>query len=1580
MKKRKLDLSFLLILLSLFLIGFSVSKTIATKTIHEIYDFNDLVTFAKLSRTDAHNADNYVLKNDIIITTEEQASLAQSDFKYISFGSRDNPFKGEFDGNGYTIKNLKYDSTLSVATDTGLFSYTSEGAVIKNLVIDNADIDADFRGGIVVGYASHTLIENVIVKNSHINVASADNVITLITDGGIRGGALVGDLFDSTIYNCEARNTFVNTNNTSGVAALAGKGLSLGGLVGISNNSLIEYSRVVGGTVKNYYDVAVGAIGGNTLYVGGIIGQMQNGSQVIDSFSTATLNYYCATYVSVAAGNSGHIGGITAKMSGDKNEIHRSHYAGTASSKQYNAVLVIPIIQSNKNISGIADVFEGGVIDNVYFKPSLSQDVDMNVLGSSSSTSSYKPLNDDVYSDRNFFEDANYDFSNSIKRSTSYSDDHYNKWVMDYNLGIPVHGKSISATFDFDKAGKIEIMQSELSKGSVSTDNPYLFAVQGLLQSELNTKIKAISNDGYRFAKWYKLSDMKSWHLDENYEFFDDIFNNNESISNDSELSTTINDDDFFIAKYEANVIYYDINNNEISNDWYSYNDKLPNIKPTVNPASENAALIGWTTQVGDYSSTTSSELDYLKSINAFYKSGDKITKTLKLYPVYSDLITNVKTVCEGHTKDSIDNPSIREGVAITKAIIDNNNVKLSITGYNEEEIPDGYLFIGWYDENGIRLSTDKNYSISIEDIDLTKEHTFTAKFLYKIEYYEKRVFNSDNGLYKDGKLFAERYQRYDTEFDNIKGLDFYREIFDHWGPGDYQNAEIYNENITGYTKVYSSNVRDTGSDSSTNYTTDLSTDFPGASYVSQGNDTSHLTVSNTYDENLYNLVSWSFEAVGSHGSGTYYTPIEGTEKVHNFTDILPSVTYTYMSHLTANMFFHQKDGSVDVVTRRYKENILLNDDNTYTYKYVIRTSNNTSYSTTSKKTPEANKINNYYFIGWIDKKQLTKEELSDLYDTSEEYVTTSISKAKKYIINKDSIVYESMDLYPVYAKFNVKTLTNITFDNINVNKPKNPDYEIIDNKDGTAKVVFSMDLNTTISNTDDRLFELNSFERIIKNGTEKIEKNDEVYSYVITAGPTYTFRANYVPYLILYHVNSADIKYEIRNDGDIIGEMPEPNYNLDNIDDDGDIRYTFLGYSDLNELKKYDTYEDFKNSNTRIYNKNYLVKNSLELYPVYVGLNINVKSNIDSYLTNKGISTDSIRKFIRPDNSRVVIKASSVDGYEFEGWYKNYVDDSNKGTLITNTSEYELDDDNKYSNNTFTAVYKKVYKLRYFGKNNNVLYETTVSEDDDRTFVVNGLDSSNNEILSPYDSEAFINIYNSLNKDEIFMSYNYVSDGNIYDWNSFYNQKITKDMDLYPEIRKVEVMDHNKLLMDIDGGDVIITGDNSNKLSILLNKTYDDFNMYVNVKDYKYKINSYEISSTYDITIDAYPHNNKEENILDSSKTDNQGECKLSFYGNILLSPSSDIIDDVYLFDLLDNSGSIKKNISIKRNEVKIIKVPFGKYNLSLDNKWSWRYTVLVNGNGYINNDNLIGAYTFSNNTKNNRWFDKSIIKNNDY
>jgi hypothetical protein len=265
-------------------------------------------------------------------------------------------------------------------------------------------------------------------------------VVTLVTDGGLSGGGIVGEAVNCVLYDCESFETIVNNNNTAGVSALGGKGLYLGGLVGTADEgTLIEYSRVTGGEVTSYYDVAVGALGGNTLYVGGIAGQLQKGSKVADCFATADLYYYAATYVSVGAGNSGHIGGIAAATYGDACQIERCHYAGTPTSKQYNAILIIPIIQENVNLSGIVDKWKPGTVTSSYYKESVTGEID--ILGNDKSTAEYGPLSDEQYRDLTFWQSKGYDFLGMTDRHTKYSEAHKNLWVMDETLGIPVHGE-----------------------------------------------------------------------------------------------------------------------------------------------------------------------------------------------------------------------------------------------------------------------------------------------------------------------------------------------------------------------------------------------------------------------------------------------------------------------------------------------------------------------------------------------------------------------------------------------------------------------------------------------------------------------------------------------------------------------------------------------------------------------------------------------------------------------------------------------------------------------------------------------------------------------------------------------------------------------------------------------------------------------------------------------------------------------------------------------------------------------------------------------------------------------------------
>ena len=70
------------------------------------------------------------------------------------------------------------------------------------------------------------------------------------------------------------------------------------------------------------------------------------------------------------------------------------------------------------------------------------------------------------------------------------------------------------------------------------------------------------------------------------------------------------------------------------------------------------------------------------------------------------------------------------------------------VYGSNKEEVvlripyKNGYRFLGWYDETNMRVSRDQEFILT--DIDLSIEHTYTARFEYSIEYYYDNVLDSN--------------------------------------------------------------------------------------------------------------------------------------------------------------------------------------------------------------------------------------------------------------------------------------------------------------------------------------------------------------------------------------------------------------------------------------------------------------------------------------------------------------------------------------------------------------------------------------------------------------------------------------------------------------------------------------------------------------------------------------------------------------------------------------------------------------------------------------------------------------------
>lgn len=641
---------------------------------YHIKNANDFLVYVALSRERDTSGWRVYLDNDIVLNDDDMKTIVSHTVKHLSFGNKEHPFKGVFDGQNHTVEGLSYDKdAFDPERDTGFFAETN-GATIKNFLVKDANVWADFRGGIIVGKAVKTRFENVMVMESTLHVTCANNALNLITNAGFEGGLIAGELDGCTLYNCEVRGGRAVNNTTSGVQALGGEGLYMAAFAGYVKNSTIEYCRVTptrkddgsiaekGMTdVTNKYDVAIGALGGNNVYASGFVGCMAGEAKIIDCFSTAQCYSYAASYVGVVAVTRAWTGGLAGRiLTAEGNELVRSHFAGDLSSRQYNPIAVIPIIQNDVNLGGIAARAnrDDATVTECYFKPSVSLNGNSQgnpakkkipAFGGDGTTKGdgYGPWDDERYITRELWEEHDYDFCARTMRSTANDDalggQHTNEWAMDYKLNIPVHGQSVKATIDFPGAGTATIEKTKLGKDQATSD-PYAFAVsavlagtaQGLAQGDTSVTFKqdtsakpeglTEANGGYRFMGWFREPGVNVNRIDADNAWFngktdaDAVKAGKQVQKNEAhEITSSYTADnakgaeafkgnDLFIASYEAQVLFYNVKGETLawqsgeehdkSTDWYRYGVGLTPAAPADRGTlSASATFIGWTTQ-----------------------------------------------------------------------------------------------------------------------------------------------------------------------------------------------------------------------------------------------------------------------------------------------------------------------------------------------------------------------------------------------------------------------------------------------------------------------------------------------------------------------------------------------------------------------------------------------------------------------------------------------------------------------------------------------------------------------------------------------------------------------------------------------------------------------------------------------------------------------------------------------------------------------------------------------------------------------------------------------------------------------
>ncbi len=919
---------------------------------------------------------NYVLYTDL--------KFGEADHNRINIGSGKHPFTGTFDGQGHTITGLWGDA--QVALNNGLFG-VMKGATVKNVVIKGADYRSNQYGGILAAQAIDSTIQNVTIINSSCKVASLGAVIGLITTGGLYGGALVGYAQNTKIYNCESRDTKVYVDTTGGVQALGGDGMYMGGLVGwLEDGSILEYSRVIGGSVSTEYYVAVGALAANNLYAGGVVGCLDGDdarkAQVLDCFSSANVNYKGECYVSVGAGLSGYAGGIAARVSGSNYAMERCHYAGNIHGRLVNSILVLPIVVMEdyylggvagtvKDTTYITDCYfnwENAVVGNKYpGGPKLP------AIWGESNTGEFTVIGSDQYADTSSFDD--FDFNGTIDRSTGnaapFDGVHNNKWVIDPVNNMPIHGKRVEATLDFPGAGTITFEKTSIYDATSTSTNEKNISQIAQVHADMDEELTltATVNDGYVFDGWYlKGTETK---VDHTVKTIDGVDYYTIKLGGTDPNNYPCNDGDVFEARYHAKVTFMKWDK-ETSQETVLYSYGAPLKFVTAEAPEGNYLFLGWTESKNwsqtdktyDKDSLYSSDLSDIK----FVEEDEIIRGPRTLYPVFIRIENyNVKVQLQTATPIDENTPHIKgeEGEEGTASIITNANGDLCLTitpkeGINEDS---GYRFDGWYElevdaEGNVQATcVSKKMEFSLKNVDLSKSHRYEARYKYRVNAWIPMKTGGGQYTYGiNGSDYGSYYLGYGESFNDEVASDptftAGEMIFYHWAKtnsisrGEEYEKSTLNDMRNEYpeSSIVIERPADVYAivhiDATTYYPSLVKTDFPvGTKQITmdigkgplRGPISATISIKEGYNFNGF----WRYHGDFDGSAWELENSLTDENELKNKTEYkwtteggLFSIKQTIiLARVTADINFNRGGGTVTTVERKYNSLLFCNDE-----------------------------------------------------------------------------------------------------------------------------------------------------------------------------------------------------------------------------------------------------------------------------------------------------------------------------------------------------------------------------------------------------------------------------------------------------------------------------------------------------------------------------------------------------------------------------------------------------------------------------------------------------------------------------
>ena len=264
---------------------------------------------------------------------------------WTPIGTENAPFKGTFDGQGYTITNLKIDS----GDYTGLIGVLDAGTV-KNVKFASVNISTT---GTDVGAAVGRIINNGKVKNVQVLSGSVS--------GAKRVGGVVGCIkaYGSVADCSNAATVSATTYNVGGIVGAAyytetGKAMQISGC---TNTGAVTSDGVGAGGIVGLSAAHVtgcensAAVTGTGTSIGGIVGEQKSyGSVTNCTNSDAVTNN--STDPTTSYGTGGIIGWL------------RYHGTGEASAYEVSAIISVTGNSNSGNVNGGNDA--GGIIGTCY--------------------------------------------------------------------------------------------------------------------------------------------------------------------------------------------------------------------------------------------------------------------------------------------------------------------------------------------------------------------------------------------------------------------------------------------------------------------------------------------------------------------------------------------------------------------------------------------------------------------------------------------------------------------------------------------------------------------------------------------------------------------------------------------------------------------------------------------------------------------------------------------------------------------------------------------------------------------------------------------------------------------------------------------------------------------------------------------------------------------------------------------------------------------------------------------------------------------------------------------------------------